>query len=247
MVCPHCGTLNPDERSACFRCEHSLAPARVAAEGVCHFHPTVASVANCTVCDTPICEACDVRVGDVSYCPNCAGVPGVGVGNDSAVRALTQSELETYPCASLGWRMAAGVMDGFILGAGAVALAFVFWMAFGVPPGVPWGGGMNLVFYLLLFIGMGGYTIGYFVSGGETPGYGAADLMLIQRDGMAVTPLTATVRYLTSYLSIACFGLGMLWMLWDPDSQTWHDKVAGTLVLRTSERNDAPDDTPLPL
>jgi uncharacterized RDD family membrane protein YckC len=27
--------------------------------------------------------------------------------------------------------------------------------------------------------------------------------------------------------------LGYLWMLWDGDKQTWHDKVAGTLVIRT--------------
>ncbi len=25
--------------------------------------------------------------------------------------------------------------------------------------------------------------------------------------------------------------LGYLWMLWDPKNQTWHDKVAGTLVV----------------
>jgi uncharacterized RDD family membrane protein YckC len=27
--------------------------------------------------------------------------------------------------------------------------------------------------------------------------------------------------------------LGYLWMLWDSQNQTWHDKVAGTLVVRT--------------
>ena len=27
--------------------------------------------------------------------------------------------------------------------------------------------------------------------------------------------------------------LGYLWMLWDGKNQTWHDKVAGTFVVRT--------------
>lgn len=27
--------------------------------------------------------------------------------------------------------------------------------------------------------------------------------------------------------------LGYLWMIWDKDRQTWHDKVAGTIVVRT--------------
>ena len=29
----------------------------------------------------------------------------------------------------------------------------------------------------------------------------------------------------------ACF-LGFLWMLWDPQQQTWHDKICGTTVVR---------------
>jgi len=30
------------------------------------------------------------------------------------------------------------------------------------------------------------------------------------------------------------FGLGALWAIWDPRHQTWHDKIAGTLVVRSS-------------
>jgi uncharacterized RDD family membrane protein YckC len=30
------------------------------------------------------------------------------------------------------------------------------------------------------------------------------------------------------------FCLGFLWMLWDPNKQTWHDKVAQTYVVRES-------------
>jgi len=29
------------------------------------------------------------------------------------------------------------------------------------------------------------------------------------------------------------FYLGYLWMLWDDKQQTWHDKVVGSIVVRT--------------
>ena len=34
------------------------------------------------------------------------------------------------------------------------------------------------------------------------------------------------------FISSNIFYLGYLWMLWDSKNQTWHDKVAGTLVVR---------------
>lgn len=39
-------------------------------------------------------------------------------------------------------------------------------------------------------------------------------------------------RYLGYYVSILPLGLGLLWVGWDPRKQGWHDKLAGTLVVR---------------
>lgn len=36
------------------------------------------------------------------------------------------------------------------------------------------------------------------------------------------------------WLSSWIFNLGYLWMIWDPKKQTWHDKIAGTIVVRDS-------------
>jgi uncharacterized RDD family membrane protein YckC len=33
-------------------------------------------------------------------------------------------------------------------------------------------------------------------------------------------------------VSGVALGLGYLWMLWDPNKQTWHDKVAKTYVVK---------------
>ena len=42
----------------------------------------------------------------------------------------------------------------------------------------------------------------------------------------------AIVRTLMKVVSAVPLGLGYFWMLWDKDGQTWHDKVAGTTVVR---------------
>ena len=34
--------------------------------------------------------------------------------------------------------------------------------------------------------------------------------------------------------------LNMLWPLWDPKRQTWHDKAAGSIVVRTRDAEGAP-------
>ena len=39
-------------------------------------------------------------------------------------------------------------------------------------------------------------------------------------------------RYLGYYVSILPLGLGLLWVGWDARKQGWHDKLAGTLVVR---------------
>jgi uncharacterized RDD family membrane protein YckC len=43
----------------------------------------------------------------------------------------------------------------------------------------------------------------------------------------------AFVRQLVKLVSGIVCGLGYLWMLWDREKQTWHDKVATTVVVPT--------------
>ena len=47
-----------------------------------------------------------------------------------------------------------------------------------------------------------------------------------------VTFTVALVRGLASTLSVIVLFLGFLWMIWDREKQTWHDKIAGTVVIR---------------
>jgi uncharacterized RDD family membrane protein YckC len=41
----------------------------------------------------------------------------------------------------------------------------------------------------------------------------------------------ALVRGLAAFLSLAVAGLGFIWVAFDDDKQSWHDKVAGTTIV----------------
>jgi uncharacterized RDD family membrane protein YckC len=43
-------------------------------------------------------------------------------------------------------------------------------------------------------------------------------------------------RYLGYFLAVIPFGLGLLWVAFDPKKQGWHDKLAGTIVVRPRTR-----------
>jgi uncharacterized RDD family membrane protein YckC len=57
-------------------------------------------------------------------------------------------------------------------------------------------------------------------------------LRVIKVDGTRMSGGEALVRSLGSIFSLAVFGIGCLWVLRDPDRQSWHDKMAGTVVVK---------------
>jgi uncharacterized RDD family membrane protein YckC len=58
------------------------------------------------------------------------------------------------------------------------------------------------------------------------------DLQVVRLDDRAVDWETSIVRALACFLSMAVAGLGFLWIAFDPGKQAWHDKIAGTAVVR---------------
>jgi uncharacterized RDD family membrane protein YckC len=57
-------------------------------------------------------------------------------------------------------------------------------------------------------------------------------LKVAREDGKQVTFAVALVRALAAAFSIIMCFLGFLWIAWDPYKQGWHDKIAGTVVLK---------------
>ncbi len=47
-------------------------------------------------------------------------------------------------------------------------------------------------------------------------------------------------RYLAYFVSIIPLGLGLIWVAFDKRKQGWHDKLAGTVVIRARQRGPIP-------
>jgi uncharacterized RDD family membrane protein YckC len=141
--------------------------------------------------------------------------PETGTGSTVAAEspAPTQPPLVmdyNLPKATFWERMGAGLLDLVLVG---FLNAIV-----GGPP-------LGFILALAYFAGMWAWkrtTVGGIVVG----------LRVARMDGKPVTFAVALVRALGGAFSMCVLFLGFLWIAWDRDRQGWHDKLAGTIVLR---------------
>jgi len=92
-----------------------------------------------------------------------------------------------------------------------------------------------VAYILSTLIGWGYYT--YFEGGprGQTVGKMALSIRVIDlATGSPIGYGRGFIRQLVKIVSGAVFLLGYLWMLWDREKQTWHDKAAGSVVVPVS-------------
>jgi uncharacterized RDD family membrane protein YckC len=90
------------------------------------------------------------------------------------------------------------------------------------------GTGINTLLSVLYFC--------YFWSaqgGGQTLGMRVLNIKVIRTDGSSLTILQAFIRYVGLIVSVACFFIGVIWAAFDANKQGWHDKIAGTYVVRS--------------
>lgn len=65
-----------------------------------------------------------------------------------------------------------------------------------------------------------------------TPGKLLLDCEILDAiTGQPITFKQALLRYAAYIVSALPLGLGFLWILWDKQKQSWHDKIAGTVVI----------------
>jgi uncharacterized RDD family membrane protein YckC len=113
-------------------------------------------------------------------------------------------------------RFAAALIDGIVLGVVSTILKAILGNA---------GTGLGLL------ISLGYFT--YFHGGtGQTPGDAALAIRVVDlQGGGSIGHMRAFVRWIVSILSAIALLIGYLWMLWDSEKQTWHDKAAGSVVV----------------
>jgi|ERR1700716_4160427 uncharacterized RDD family membrane protein YckC len=97
--------------------------------------------------------------------------------------------------------------------------------------------GVILVLYALYIVAFAAYFV-YFWSqrDGQTIMNKAMNIKVVKTDGSPITVGTAIVRYVGYIVNGLIFGLpiGFIWAAYDAQKQGWHDKIAGTYVIRTS-------------
>jgi uncharacterized RDD family membrane protein YckC len=77
------------------------------------------------------------------------------------------------------------------------------------------------------------YTIWFKGYRGATPGYYILGIKLISISGAHVSVKQILIRIISSFFSAIPFGLGYIWITIDADRQAWHDKIAGTYVIKS--------------
>lgn len=131
-----------------------------------------------------------------------------------APAALPAGDLSVYARASFLDRLAAFALDCVLV---AIANGFLDVRR-----------GEGGVFFLLLLV----YHIAFWAWKGTTLGGIIVGLRVVRAPGTELRFVDALVRGLSSIFSIAALGIGCFWMLHDPEKQMWHDKIAGTVVIK---------------
>ena len=85
----------------------------------------------------------------------------------------------------------------------------------------------------LLFFGW------FWTHGGQTLGMRSWRIRVVDNQGEAIGWHQAVKRYVMAFLSWVVLGLGFVWILFDRDGHSWHDRLSGTYLVLTEKRNKA--------
>ncbi len=141
-------------------------------------------------------------------------VPAAGVSAAPVVISAA-----TLPRAGFWIRVAAALLDLILIGI-ATGMSEGLFRAFNFHP----GGAMP--FWIVL------YSVVMWTTKGTTIGGIICGLKLVRLDDRPVDWGVAIVRGLSAFLSLAVAGIGFIWVAFDDEKQSWHDKIAGTTIVK---------------
>ena len=76
------------------------------------------------------------------------------------------------------------------------------------------------------------YFVGFWSWKGTTVGGIICQLRIVRVDNQPLRFVDGLVRALSGTFSLVVLGLGVFWILRDADRQAWHDRIAGTYVVK---------------
>jgi uncharacterized RDD family membrane protein YckC len=131
-------------------------------------------------------------------------------------------DLSVYPRASFLDRVAAFALDVVLIAITNAVLRN------------PWGDDGRFLLVVLA------YSIAFIAWKGTTLGGIICGVRVIRTNGGDPRLVDALVRGLSSIFSLAVVGLGAFWILRDPERQSWHDRIAGTYVVKVPRNYPPP-------
>ena len=243
--CDNCQSINHDGALACYRCGATLTTIFCRGCGMRHGRGD----RFCERCGKPLTHAVAQNPSDFPV------RDGTGVGPASSApfeRALGPSVPtrpttppwhvpagQTVHAAGFWTRVGASLIDTVLLLAVVFLLALVLFSSGGFDSTGANVLGFALVIAYYSVLNGRGKTLGKSLLGitvvnsrGDHPGFGSALLRCLIPNGLGISYLLLP----ESLAGLVLLVLGIqlldaLWMLWDEDSQTLHDKLAGTFVV----------------
>lgn len=149
------------------------------------------------------------------------------------VSGYYKREADVYNLAGFISRALAMIIDIAIVS--MIALLSVFaglFIVYGFNFGAYGSGNITLPLFLILFLLSSTYFVFLHGYGGKTAGKMLLGIKLINNEGEGVGLWEAFVRWIGYYISGVFLFAGFLWFLVDSECQTWHDKIAGTYVVK---------------
>jgi uncharacterized RDD family membrane protein YckC len=139
----------------------------------------------------------------------------------------------TGQLAGLGSRFLALLIDGIIL----AVIGFIINSIIGgaqvttSPTGAAFA--INTTGSLInLIVGLAYYIVLLPMWNGQTVGKRLMRVRVVKTDGGSITIATAVIRYIGYIINSLVIFIGWIWAFFDSQKQGWHDKIAGTLVVK---------------
>jgi uncharacterized RDD family membrane protein YckC len=138
-----------------------------------------------------------------AFCPICGRATGAG----------------PLQYAGFWMRLLAAIIDGIILGVVQAVVGLVI--------------SDPLASFGFNFLVSFGYTVGFWIAEGATPGKMAVGCKIVSEDGEPLSGGQAIGRYFGQILCVLTLGIGYLMIAWTPKKRSLADYVAGTVVIKT--------------
>ena len=163
----------------------------------------------------------------ISEAPMGASVPGAAPTTAAQPRP---PEPQSFRRAGFWRRAIAMMLDGLLL----IVFPFLLFVVF-ASTNRGFGRMAGVLFPILLILACFcwvAYHVVMWTWKGTTIGGLVLGIKVVRTDGRAVGFGSAMIRAMASFFSAFVFFLGFFWAGWDRNKQSWHDKIAGTVIVR---------------